>query len=269
MNYNYNNNKVESSSIKKKDINIKECSNITRKTKSRINLSKKPISKNKKNSIVKSNSMKIFQNNNNDMINYILSLNKTKNIKKTNQKNKIQINKDKFNNYKNKSDILARKNKSNSPKIKNIKNTRKTNLFMNIINNNNYKNIKINKISNNKNGKNKTYGNRIVKCNSSSGLFNTEKFSTLKNKKNLKKNRTHISMQNISNSNDFNYNLSDNYKTINAQYNYSRTKTKKSIRLINNKSLKTFFNNNLGSNNKKRKVNKNIKSHKNSSIDII
>ena len=76
-------------------------------------------------------------------------------------------------------------------------------------------------------------------------------------------------MQNISNSNDYNYNLSDNYKTINAQYNYSKTKTKKSIRLINNNSLKTFFNNNIGSNNKKRKVNKYIKSHKNSSIDII
>ena len=269
---NYNSNKGESSSINKKDINnIKECSNIARKTKSRINLTKKPISKTKKNSIVKSNSMKMFQNNNNDMINYILSLNKTKNIKKNNQKTKIQINKDKFNNYKNKSDILVSKNENNSPTIKNVKKGKKTNLLMNIINNNNYQNIKINKISNekNKNTKNKTYGNRIVKCNSSSGLFNTEKFSTLKKKKNLKKNRTHISMQNISNSNDYNYNLSDNYKTINAQYNYSKTKTKKSIRLINNNSLKTFFNNNIGSNNKKRKVNKYIKSHKNSSIDII
>ena len=72
-------------------------------------------------------------------------------------------------------------------------------------------------------------------------------------------------MQNISNnSNDFNFNLSDNYKTINAQYIYSRTK--KSIRLIKNKNLNTFFSNHFNKN-KKRKENK-FKSHKISSIDI-
>ena len=51
-------------------------------------------------------------------------------------------------------------------------------------------------------------------------------------------------MQNISNSNDFNYNMSDNYKTINAQYHNFKTKAAKSIRLGNNKSLKTHFSNN-------------------------
>ena len=70
-------------------------------------------------------------------------------------------------------------------------------------------------------------------------------------------------MQNISNSNVFNYNLSENYKTINAQYNYSKTKSKKSIRLINHKNLKTFLTNNFGTvTNKKRREIKYINSNK-------
>ena len=258
-----NNSKVESFSINKKEKNINEYSNITKKIKSKMD--QKSLARSKKITIVKSNSMKMIPNNSNNIVNYFLSLNKSKN---TNTNNKNQVNKNiknKFKNYKNKSDIISSKNEKNSPKIKNLKKMQKGNLLMDIINNNNFKSVKINKITyeKNKTGKNKTYGNRIVKCNSSRGFFNTEKISTVKKKSNIKKNRTHISMQNISNSNVFNYNLSENYKTINAQYNYSKTKSKKSIRLINHKNLKTFLTNNFGTvTNKKRREIKYINSNK-------
>ena len=256
----HRNNNGELCSIKKRNINLKPDTYIQKKEKSKI--AKKSISKPKKNTITKSSSMKIIPNSNNIM-NYFLSFNKTNNTKKNN----LNEFKYKYNNYKNKSDILINKNEQNTQKI-NLKNHKKNNLLMDIINNNNSNNIKINKINEtNKNKKNKTYANRISKCNSScGGFFNTEKMSTLK-KKNKKNNRTHLSMQNISNSNDFNFNLSDNYNTINAQYIDSRTK--KSIRLIKNKNLNTFFSNNYRTNNKsrKRKENKFI-SHKISSIDI-
>ena len=258
---NRNNNNGELYSIKKRNTNIKPNMHIQKKEKSKI--AKKSILKSKKNTITKSSSMKIIPDSNNIM-SYFLSLNKSNNIKKNNL-NEIKY---KYKSYKNKSEIFTNKNEQKSPKILNLKN-KKNNLLMDIININNSNNIKINKINNeiNKNKKNKTFANRISKCNSSCGFFNTEKISSLK-KKNTKNNRTHLSMQNISNSNDFNYNLSDNFKTINSQSVFS--KTKKSIRLIKNKNLNTFFFNNYGANNKsrKRKENKFINSHKISTIDI-
>ena len=263
--------------------NIKAGSNISKKIKPKISIKKKQIGKIKKNTIVKSSSMKMIQNNKN-MFDYILSINKSgtnNNPKKINQKN-LEIKKENIKNYENKSDIVINKKvkEEKNSKLKNFKNNKKANLLMDIINNNNFKNVKINKtkIIKSKSKKNKTYGNRINKCHSSIGFFNTEKISSIHKKNNnsnlklSKTNRTHLSMHNISNSNDYYYNLFDNknYNTINAQSNYSiftRNKSKKNIRLIyNNKNLNTYLSNNCD-NNKKNQT-KSINTHKLSSIDF-
>ena len=267
---NKNNNNIniissrESGSLNKKISNNKHDSNITKKIKPKINIKKKQISKIKKNIIVKSSSMKMMQNNKN-ILDYILSLNKGEaNTKKVIKKNIMKLKKDVIKNYENKSDIVSSKKDQKSPKIKSFQiNNKKTNLLMDIINNNNLKNIKINK---NKIIKNKTYANRIGKSHSSLGFFNTEKISSIQKKNNSnsklsKTNRTHLSMHNISNSNDYYYNLIDkNYNNANGHSNYSRTKPKKSIRLIySNKNMNTFLSMNYTTNKKNKKI-KEIKS---------
>ena len=267
---NKNNNNIniissrESGSLNKKISNSKHDSNITKKIKPKINIKKKQISKIKKNIIVKSSSMKMMQNNKN-ILDYILSLNKGEaNTKKVIKKNIMKLKKDVIKNYENKSDIVSSKKDQKSPKIKSFQiNNKKTNLLMDIINNNNLKNIKINK---NKIIKNKTYANRIGKSHSSLGFFNTEKISSIQKKNNSnsklsKTNRTHLSMHNISNSNDYYYNLIDkNYNNANGHSNYSRTKPKKSIRLIySNKNMNTFLSMNYTTNKKNKKI-KEIKS---------
>jgi hypothetical protein len=251
---NKNNNNIniisnrESASLNKKN------SNNTKKIKPKINMKKKQISKIKKNIIVKSSSMKMMKNKKN-ILDYILSLNKVENTKKLNEKNMLKINRDGIKNYENKSDIVSSKKDQKSPKIKNLQINKKTNLLMDIINNNNFKNIKINK---NKIIKNKTYANRIGKSHSSLGFFNTEKISSIQKKNNSnsklsKTNRTHLSMHNISNSNDYYYNLIDkNYNNADGHSNYSKTKPKKSIRLIySNKNMNTFLSMNYTTNKKK------------------
>ena len=275
---NKNNNNIniissrESASLNKKN------SNNSKKIRPKINVKKKQISKIKKNIIVKSSSMKMIQNNKN-ILDYILSLNKGENNpKKVNEKNILKINRDGINNYGNKSDIVSSKKEQKSPKIKNLriknKKTNKTNLLMDIINNNNFRNVKINKT---KIIKHKTYANRIGKSHSSLGFFNTEKISSIQKKNNSnsklsKTNRTHISMHNISNSNDYYHNLIDrNYNNINVHSNYSKTKPKKNIRLIySNKNYNTFLSinyTNKKNKNKKIKEMKSNNSHKLSSID--
>ena len=198
--YGTNKSKEESSFINKKNKNSNQCSSITKKTKSKMNLTKKPISKAKAkgNIIVKSNSMKMIQDNNN-VINCFFSLNKVKNSNNNIKKNnRIQNSKDKFTkytkyskytNYKINNDIINYEKEKNSPKINCLWKSKKNNLLMEIINNNNFISIKINKINNKKikNSKTKTHVNRIVKCKSTCRLFNTEKISTLKKSKNLKK----------------------------------------------------------------------------------
>ena len=277
---NKNNNNIniissrESGSLNKKNSNYKPDTNITKKIKPKINVKKKQISKIKKNIIVKSSSMKMMQNNKN-LLDYILSLNKGESIpKKVNKKNLMNLKKNGIKNYENRSDIVSNKKDQKSPKIKSFQiNNKKTNLLMDIINNNNFKNIKISKT---KVIKNKTYANRIGKSHSSLGFFNTEKISSIQKKNNSnsklsKTNRTHLSMHNISNSNDYYYNIIDkNYNYANGHSNYSKTKPKKSIRLIySNKNMNTFLSMNYTTNKKNKKI-KEIKSnnsHKLSSMD--
>ena len=113
----HRNNNGELHSIKKRNINLKPDIYIQKKEKT--NLTKKSISKPKKSTITKSSSMKIIPNSNNIM-NYFLSFNKTNNIKKNNLKEF----KYKYNNFKNKSDILINKNEQNTLRI-NLKNHKK------------------------------------------------------------------------------------------------------------------------------------------------
>ena len=274
---NKNNNNINIISNRESVSLNKKNSNNTKIIKPKINVKKKQISKIKKNIIVKSSSMKMMQNNKN-ILDYILSLNKGENLKKINEKNILKINRDGIKNYENKSDIISSKKDQKSPKINNLQNknkkAKKTNLLMDIINNNNFRNVRINKT---KIIKNKTYTNKIGKSHSSLGFFNTEKISSIQKKHNSnsklsKTNRTHISMHNISNSNDYYHNLIDrNYYNANVHSNYQKTKSKKNIRLIySNKNYNTFLSinyTNKKNNNKKIKKMKSNNSHKISSID--
>ena len=255
----------------------KKNSNNTKKIKPIINIKRKQISKIKKNIIVKSNSMKMMQNNKN-ILDYILSLNREENNpNKLNGKNILKINRDGIKNYENKSDIVSSKKDQKSPKINilEIKNkkTNKKNLLMDIINNNNFRNVKINR---SKIIKNKTYTNRIGKSHSSLRFFNTEKISSIQKKNNShsklsKTNRAHISMNNISNSKDYYHNLIDrNYNNVNVHSNYSKTKPKKNIRLIySNKNYNTFLSINYTNKKNKNKKIKEIKSNNSHKLSLI
>ena len=282
-NYNNSNNiNIESnSSHYNKRPNSKVSSNITNKTKSKIN---NILNKNK---IVKSSSMKIFENaGNKNLFEDILS-NKNTNKIKTNrlinentkyEKNNIKtINHIKLDNFRNakktmenKVEINSTKNKNSlnlnlAKKInKNVKNifNRKFNLFMDIIYNNSNE-ININNINSNitkpKKTENKIYINRIGKCHSSCGYYTNAKTVNTNRKKNINlkfaKKHRNLSMQNISNNeyNDIytNKNIS-NYNTLNINQN-----SKNSMRISNkNKKYITFYslNNTTKYRNKKNKI---------------
>ena len=251
----------KSISSSKKPININVCSNITKKTKAKIS-SKKKISTNsiKKNTIVKSSSMKMFQNDK-KIFNYMLSFNKLLRCTSNERKSiKKKINYD----NKNKSDLMSKNDELKSPIIKKYKLKKKKDLLMDIMNINNFKNHKILKtnVRNAKfnNLKIKTYANQAGKCRSSIASFNTERVISpkKKNKTKSKTNRTHLSMQNISNNLDYYSNIIENYNTINAQTNYNRTRTKNNIKIITkNKNLKTFISNNNTCKNNRKNINLN------------
>ena len=282
-NYNNSNNiNIESnSSHYNKRPNSKVSSNITNKTKSKIN---NILNKNK---IVKSSSMKIFENaGNKNLFEDILSNKKTNKIKtnrlinentkyeKNNIKTINHIKLDNFRNAKktmeNKVEINSTKNKNSlnlnlAKKInKNVKNifNRKFNLFMDIIYNNSNE-ININNINSNitkpKKTENKIYINRVGKCHSSCGYYTNAKTVNTNRKKNINlkfaKKHRNLSMQNISNNeyNDIytNKNIS-NYNTLNINQN-----SKNSMRISNkNKKYITFYslNNTTKYRNKKNKI---------------
>ena len=269
-NYNNSNNINFNSNVSnKKNINSKVSSNIENKTKSKIN---NILNKNK---IVKSSSMKIFENaGNKNLFEEILSqknINKNKNKKRHFNENKKldnynniktinHIKLDNFRNSKkkieNKVEIKATKNKNIlnlnlgkkiSQNVKGILN-KKLDLFMDIIYNNsndinNLKNINLNEI-NPKKTENRIYINRIGKCHSSCGFYTNAKTVTVNKKKNINlkmaKKHRNLSMQNISNNeyNDIysNNNIS-NYNTLNINQN-----SKNSMRISNkNKKYITFY----------------------------
>ena len=282
-NYNNSNNiNIESnSSHYNKRPNSKVSSNITNKTKSKIN---NILNKNK---IVKSSSMKIFENaGNKNLFEDILSNKKTNKIKTNRlinentkyEKNNIKtINHIKLDNFRNAKKTMENKVEINSTKNKNslnlnlakeinknVKNifNRKFNLFMDIIYNNSNE-ININNINSNitkpKKTENKIYINRVGKCHSSCGYYTNAKTVNTNRKKNINlkfaKKHRNLSMQNISNNeyNDIytNKNIS-NYNTLNINQN-----SKNSMRISNkNKKYITFYslNNTTKYRNKKNKI---------------
>ena len=263
MKNNNNNINYESNFSSKKGSKSKANSNTTNKTKSKINLIKNLNHKNKKSTIAKSGSMKILENNKN-MFNQILSLNKfTIDNKKPKSKKNIHNNNNNNETYKYNRDYKSeniRSKKFDYKNIKNLKNiyNRKCELLVNVINNNKGQSININandtKI---KNTENKKYGNiigsgsKIGKCHSSSGFYNEKTLISQRRKtydsKLPKKNRN-LSMNNISNNYNYSkYNnnyINKNYNTINVHYDYSKTKprSKRPLRLMNfngNKKIHT------------------------------
>ena len=260
MKNNNNNINYESNFSSKKGSKSKANSNTTNKTKSKINLIKNLNHKNKKSTIAKSGSMKILENNKN-MFNQILSLNKfTIDNKKPKSKKNIHNNNNNNETYKYNRDYKSeniRSKKFDYKNIKNLKNiyNRKCELLVNVINNNKGQSININandtKI---KNTENKKYGNiigsgsKIGKCHSSSGFYNEKTLISQRRKtydsKLPKKNRN-LSMNNISNNYNYNNNyINKNYNTINVHYDYSKTKprSKRPLRLMNfngNKKIHT------------------------------
>ena len=282
-NYNNSNNiNIESnSSHNNKKANSKVSSNITNKTKSKIN---NILNKNK---IVKSSSMKIFENaGNKNLFEEILS-NKNTNKLKTNrhinekrkyEKNNIKtINHIKLDNFRNSKKTMENKVEINTTKNKNPLNlnlakkinknvkkifNKKFNLFMDIVYN--YSNeININNINSNitkpKKTENKIYINRIGKCHSSCGFYNNAKTVNTNRKKNINlkfvKKHRNLSMQNISN-NEYddiytNKNIS-NFNTLNINQN-----SKNGMRISNkNKNYITFYslNNTTKYINKKKRI---------------
>ena len=263
MKNNNNNINYESNFSSKKGSKSKANSNTTNKTKSKINLIKNLNHKNKKSTIAKSGSMKILENNKN-MFNQILSLNKfTIDNKKPKSKKSIHNNNNNNETYKYNRDYKSEYIKSKKFDYKNIKNlkniyNRKCELLVNVINNNKGQSININaNDTKNKNTENKKYGNiigsgsKIGKCHSSSGFYNEKTLISQRRKtydsKLPKKNRN-LSMNNISNNYNYSkYNnnyINKNYNTINVHYDYSKTKprSKRPLRLMNfngNKKIHT------------------------------
>ena len=268
-NKNFSNINLESTLSKKKNNNniCKDHSNISNKTKSKINIIKNSNHKNKKNNISKSSSAKVFENNRN-MINQYLSFNKDKyNHKNSNKKNIKTINQLKkqrpINNKKNKSKIktnlkVIEKNpkKLNYNSIQNLLYNKNFDLLLDIINNNVTKNININnkKLSN-------IQKSRIGKSHSQYGFYTNEKILTTQRKSNktkLSKKYRSLSMNNISN--NINYEIRKNYKTLNIQNNKTKTNSKRGIRLNNkNKKYNIFSSSNGNSKSKKKRTEKNSK----------
>jgi serine/threonine protein kinase len=257
MKNNNNNINYESNFSSKKGSKSKVNSNITNKTKSKINLIKNLNPKNKKSTIAKSGSMKILENNQN-MFSHILSLNKfTIDNKKPKSKKSIHNNNNETYKYNRdyKSEYIKSK-KFDYKNIKNLKNiyNKKCELLVNVINNNKGQSININaNDTKNKNTENKKYGSgsKIGKCHSSSGFYNEKTLISQRRKtydsKLPKKNRN-LSMNNISNNINYNYNnnyINKNYNTINAHCDYSKTKprSKRPLRLINFNGNKNIHSN--------------------------
>ena len=269
---NNNNINYESSLSKKKTLKSKAHSNITNKTKSKINLIKNSNPQNKKNTIAKSGSMKMFGSNQN-MFNHILSLNKERfnNDNKVYKKGKINLNH--RNIEYNNNEIIMNRNDQRTPKrfdYKNMKSlyNKKCELLVDIINNNKGQNINIDMHSTkSKKTENKIYGNgnKFGKCHSSCGFYNNEKILTMQRKKTYdskltKKNRN-LSMYNISNNKDNYIIKKKNYNTINVQYDYSKSKPKKTSRFFNknkniNKKYNAFYSSSSASKSKSKSKNK-------------
>ena len=264
-NKNFNNLNLESTLSRKKNSNHKAHSNITNKTKSKINIMKKSNNKNKNQSISKSGSVKVFENNRN-MFNRIFSFNKAKynneNIKNKNTKTINQLRKSRpkiINVNKNKTNLKKIEKSPKKLDLNNIQNllyNKKFDLLMDIINNNVSKNINVNskKSSNIKKS-------RIGKSHSQYDYYTNEKIQTTQRKNNktkLSKKYRSLSMYNISNNN--NYYINKNYKTLNPKNNNSKTNTKTTIRLTkNNKKYNIFSSSKSNSKNKNKKNEKNSK----------
>ncbi len=261
---NINNNiNYDSNLSSKKGSKSKANSNITNKTKSKINLIKSANPHNKKNIIAKSGSMKMLENNKN-MFNHILSLNKERfTIDNKNIKTKRHININSNNEtHKYSKDNKSEKNHQKRFDYKNSKNNKniynkKCELLVNVINNNKGQNININinntknkKTENHKSGNGYGTGSKIGKCHSSSGFYNEKTLISQRKKtydSKLPKKHRNLSMYNISNNNNYNCNNNyshKNYNTINVHCDYykAKPKSKRPIRLINfnsNKNNKT------------------------------
>ena len=266
-NKNFSNINLESTLSKKKNNNniCKDHSNISNKTKLKINIIKNSNHKNKKNNISKSGSVKIFENNRN-MFNQYLSFNKD-NYENSNNKNIKTINQLKkqrqINNKENKSKIktnlkVIEKNskKLNYNSIQNLLYNKNFDLLLDIINNNVTKNININNKK-----KSNIQKSRIGKSHSQYGFHTNEKILTTQRKSNktkLSKKYRSLSMNNISN--NINYEISKNYKTLNIQNNKTKTNSKRGIRLSNkNKKYNIFSSSNANSKSKKKRTEKNSK----------
>ena len=269
-NKNYNNIKLESTLSKKKILNSRYNSNITNKTKSKINNLKNVNSKNK-NMFSKSNSMKKLENNKN-IFNHALSLNKerfnndnSKNIKGMGI-NQIKKRKSRSTSIENRKETKLNKDKNSKKldykKIKNLLYNKKFELLLDIINNN-VKKININDTKT-KVFEKKKYGNKISKSHSSCGFYTNEKILTTQRRKNsnirLSKKNRNLSMYNISNNNyDIMRNMNFNYKTLNAQCNYLKSKKSNKYDSSKSKSKTKNGKNYLHSKNHNVKEGKNIK----------
>ena len=269
---NSNNINIESMSSNKRKISSKLSSNITNKTKSKINMIKNMNKKNS-NKIVKSSSVKIFENNKN-VFNEILNEKPSeKNIKILNHINHIKL--EKYRNKKifdTKKEIKTTKsggvqNLNLIKKISNINHSnvnkifnKKIHLFMDLIYDN-VKNVNLNLnsgISKHKKTENiLNINNHIGKCHSSCGFYTNSKTINASRKKtsNLKfaKKRRNLSMQNISNNDyDLHKNI-NNYNTLNI--NYHQNSKNSSIKYSSkNKNYNTFYSlNNTVKNIKKEK----------------
>ena len=258
-NRNFNSNNIYKSSLsKKKNINCKANSNLTNKTKSKFN-SKNITFKNKKNVISKSGSEKILDNNKN-IFNQFLSLNK-----KINKNNKIIPTKKQESrtiNIENKNGIKLNTKKLD---IKYFLYNKKYDLLLDIINSNEKKNNNFNdKNSKKKEIKKKGNGNKIGKSYSSCGFYTNEKILTTQRKKKnniklLKLNRN-LSMHNIYNNYDIIHN-NINYQTLMPQSNYSKNNSKRKNGIIKKNEKYNAFSSSISSS-KSKSSRKSKKFHK-------